>query len=246
MLLRHPCAVQVGPVQLASSEHTHDLISELRAARPVAILVDGLEKAAPATAQAVARELVRTARDISLVLVLSPALLMGPDAYEVIEDLGLRPLALRPVLVRPPHGEHTEAGLAFLREIAARRLGSDAVAASVVDDAARLSGGIPRTFLQLLRDAYTSAAFAGRETPTGGDLVQAQHEHRASLRRLLAAGDLELLQNATETSGVEIPVAARVRMLALVAVPMADRDAFWCRYLHNAFERRRPPPPSSA
>jgi len=198
----------------ASRELTGDLMSELCSHRPVTLLVDGLEKATPARAMSITRSLVETARGTSLAVVLSPALLTGPDAYEVLQNLNLRSMALRPAVVDPRHGAQAEEGQAWLREMARRRLGPHALPESILGEAARSSGGVPRTFLQLLRDAYTSAEFADRDTPEGSDLLQARREHRASLRRLLAPGDLDCLKSALGTSGVEIPVEARVRLLA--------------------------------
>jgi hypothetical protein len=80
----------------ASRELTGDLLRELCSHRPVTLLVDGLEKAAPARAMSITRMLVETARDTSLAVVLSPALLTGPEAFEVLQNLNLRSMALRP------------------------------------------------------------------------------------------------------------------------------------------------------
>lgn len=200
--------------QVASRELTDDLIGELRAHRSVALLVDGLEKASSARARSIVRALAETAQAVSLAVVLSPALLTGPEAYEMLQDLNLRSLALRPVVVDERHGAQAATGRAWLCEVAARRLGNSSVSNAILQDLARLSGGIPRTFLQLLRDAFTSADFSGRSSPEAEDLQQAQREHRASLRRLLLPGDLGLLRKASGTDGMEVPIEARLRLLA--------------------------------
>jgi hypothetical protein len=203
--------------QSATRDLTLALVAELSRQRGVAILVDGLERAASPVAQDTLRDLVEAARDVSLLAVLSPALVTGPDAYMVLEDLGLRQVALRPVLVDPDGGQPAMLGRQFLHEILQRRLGvSDlpSLLEEVADGAAVWSGGVPRMFLQLLRDAHTAATLANRGQPTLDDLATAVRDHRSSLRRLLRDGDLDVIRAHRGTTGIEIPVDRRTRLLA--------------------------------
>lgn len=201
---------------LASAALTRELLSELGRRRRVALLLDGLEKATTAIAKATMRTLAKELRDTNLVVVASPAVVTGPDAYELIQDLGFRQQPLRPVIVDPHLGNPAEAGRRFMVKIALKRLGEDAASllGSVIDEAVTYSGGIPRTFLQLLRDAHTAAALAGRERPTDRDLAEAVSDHRSSMFRLLREGDEAALRDSRDTSGVEVPIERRIRLLA--------------------------------
>lgn len=209
-LLRGPWRPSLG-----SAEVVVELLRELQRRKPVVILIDGLEKPSPEVAREVLRVVTPATREANLAVVLSPMLVTGPAAYEVLTDLGFRETALRAAVVDPSFGEAAEEGRAFLNEIASRRLGTiDPALAPLFDRAAVLSGGIPRTFLQLLRDAHTAAALAGRDQLVDEDLDEAYDDHRSSMRRLLQDGDIGALLSAKGTTGVEMPVDRRTRLLA--------------------------------
>jgi len=201
---------------LASRDLTRELLVELGRRQPIVLLVDGLEKPTPAIARETLRQLGHPAPGVGVLVVLSPAQVTGPEAYEVLEDLGFRETALRPVVVDPTFGDTATEGRKFLKTIALRRLGAslDDALEALMDAAAVASGGVPRTFLQLLRDAHTAAALAGRKVPKDGDLAEAVGDHRSTLRRLLRDGDLEALEKGRGTSGIEVPVERRTRLLA--------------------------------
>lgn len=203
---------------LPGPDLTRELLVELQRTRPVALLLDGLEKCPPVVAREVLREVMGfTDIGASLVAVVSPALITGPEAYEVVTDLAFREVALRAVPVSARHGEAGRTGREFLTTIAHLRVDIGdrrPDVASLFERAAELSGGIPRIFLQLLRDAATSASFAARPLPDETDLALAVRDHRLTMRRLLRDGDIEVLEAHAGTAGEEIPVERRARLLA--------------------------------
>ncbi len=210
-----------GPVgafgtTLAGPELIRELLSEISRVCPSALLVDGLEKPTSAIAHECLRFLRELGPTASLLVVLSPALVTGPEAYEVLENLEFRQIALWPAPVDAALGESAVQGREFLKEIAVRRLGAQARESldGLLDDAAVESGGMPRTFLQLLRDAHTAASLAGRDLPNPTDLAESVRDHRWSLRRLLRDGDLDAMRDSLGSSGIEVPIERRTRLLA--------------------------------
>src|SRR5439155_16253351 len=76
------------------------------------------------------------------------------------------------------------------------------------------SGGLIRTFLQLLQKAALYATMRGRQTPDATDVFQAGHDQTSFLLRHLKEGDAEALRAAHGTNGLEIEIEQRVRFLA--------------------------------
>jgi hypothetical protein len=98
--------------------------------------------------------------------------------------------------------------------------------AHVLDRAAEASGGIPRTFLQLVMDAATYARLSNREMPSMDDLRDAMNDHAESLRRLLNKGDVAALREADGTDGLEVDPERRLRFLThglLLEYKIGDR-----------------------
>src|SRR5260370_18243416 len=77
-----------------------------------------------------------------------------------------------------------------------------------------LSGGLVRTFLQLLQKAALYAAMRGQVTPDTMDVAQAAHDQTSFLLRLLKEGDVAWLRAAHGTNGMEVEITHRVRFLA--------------------------------
>jgi hypothetical protein len=183
----------------------------LRAAGNVALLVDGLEKAEPDAARAVAEELFALSDDADIVLVVPTSLAYGPDAAILGEDVRLFPI--RPVLV---WGSRAQEGRLFLREVALRHLNRespDLNLLAIVDRECIASGGIPRVLLQLLRDAHRHAVVARRSYPNAYDLAQAERDHGEQLRRSLLPGDVDVLIKAEGQDGSEVPLDRKLRFL---------------------------------
>ena len=82
-------------------------------------------------------------------------------------------------------------------------------------DAARWSGGIPRTFLQLLADAGTYARLRRDASwPEPTDLADAVADQEDSVRRVLLPGDTQAILAAEGTDGRELDLGRKVRLMA--------------------------------
>lgn len=179
------------------------------------LLVDGLEKCEPEAARQVVRALLDLREDTRIVVVAPFALAIGQGAYEIVSSVN-RILPLRAISVRPDQGDRAVQGRAFLAEIVRARLSLPSLPGEllpVLDRAAEASGGVIRSFLQLVRSAASYAALSERETLQREDLDAAMRDHAESLTRLLVAGDIQALRDADGTTGVEVPEERRLRLL---------------------------------
>jgi hypothetical protein len=126
---------------------------------------------------------------------------------------GERFLPLRAVDVNDPAAHGRE----FLYELFVRRVGNDGVEehAAIIDEAAQLSGGMPRTFLQLLADAASYARLSrSTDWPTHEHLASAVLDQQDSFLRLLLPGDTDAIRAAIGTDGREMEIARKVRLMA--------------------------------
>ncbi|WAS97936.1 hypothetical protein [Nannocystis punicea] len=81
--------------------------------------------------------------------------------------------------------------------------------------AAKWSGGLPRTFLQLMADAAQYAQIRrGDEWPDERDLADAVADQKDSFRRMLLPGDSAALQRYDGTDGREMELDRKIRLLA--------------------------------
>ena len=201
------------------------------------LLIDGLEKTPEGnTSQELFEALASIVDDVDLVVVIPWHAAFGPQADTVIRG-GERFVAVHAVEVE---GEAAEAGRAFLRKLLLQRLelpeeslnpGSvvgDIAAQDVdeahsrvaalrplVDDAIRWSAGVPRVFLQLMADAGSYAKLrAHGPWPTAEDFGDACADQVDSFRRLLLPGDTDAMREAAGTSGSELALDRKVRLMA--------------------------------
>lgn len=186
----------------------------------VALLVDGLDQVPPERASVAVKALLGLRHDADLVIVVAPALAHGPASHEVLAHVRVWWLPAIPVT--------TAEGRAHLARIVARRLDHKSLPKAlreVVERAATQSGGVTRMFLHLVQDAALYASAEGRARPTTETLSHAIRDQADALRRVLVAGDLEALAQATETDGLEVPADRKVRLLAhnaLLEYPEGD------------------------
>lgn len=178
----------------------------------VAILIDGLEKV----------------HDVSRCRELLDALGELPDVADVVVNIPLEVVFGRPpgdALVR--HDDHllhvraedtSGAGADFLREVFMRHLGPNLVpdfSRELVDEMILLSGGVPRTLLQLARSTARCAEIHGRGLqPTLEDLADAAADQVDSFKRILLPGDVAAILAAEGTSGFELELDRKVRLMA--------------------------------
>ncbi|MDO9020116.1 MAG: hypothetical protein Q8S73_25900 [Deltaproteobacteria bacterium] len=197
-------------------------IQRLAPDRPVTLLIDGMEKTPADVARPVFEALTSLGADVNLVVVVSWQLTFGPDAQEVIRP-GEKLFVLHPIVVE---GEEGAEGRRFFREILRRRLalpedffdaatGELTLAVGVIEEAIHLSGGVPRTFLQLVADAGAYAHVRrGSAWPDSADLANAVADQRDSLRRLLIPGDEKALRAVEGTDGREMELERKLRLLS--------------------------------
>ena len=186
----------------------------------VTLLIDGLEKVTEGAESQDLFEALSLIRDeVELVVVIPWHAAFGPQAETVIRG-GERFVAVRAVEVQ---GEGGEPGREFLRQIFLRRLHwpdeelapNAAAKRSLVDDAIRWSGGLPRVFLQLLADAGSYAMLRRSDPwPTIEDLNDACADQIESFRRLLMPGDIAAIRSAVGTSGSELELERKIRLMA--------------------------------
>jgi hypothetical protein len=221
---------QVG--ELRNSGRRDLLLSALREIaqaaphhRKASLLIDGLEKCSETDARKVVRTLLGFADEANLAIVVPTSMVTGPDAHELLSSMEVFPI--RAVLVDGEPSELAERGRLFFWDLALRRLGGPLLdLVKVVHRAAVSSGGVPRVFLQLLRDAKRYAVLAERDDPTLSDLEDAERDHAEHLERLLSQGDVSGLRAADNTTGREIDPGRRLRFLLhglLLEYKAADR-----------------------
>jgi hypothetical protein len=196
----------------------------------VVFLVDGLEKLPREAGPGVFAALASLPEGSEVAAAVPWHAACGPQAFDTLQS-GWKLVILRPLLVDGAIAP----GVRFLATIAARRLGlaDDAfhISASalknrlvpvpvrrVVSRAAAMSGGIPRTFLQLLADAVSYVRFRAGITPDPiwpdkDALDDAIRDHEDSLRRLLLPGDLAEMHAVDGTGGEEMDADRRIRLL---------------------------------
>jgi hypothetical protein len=191
-------------------------VAKLSSQGRVTLLLDGVEKAPVDASLRAVRALLDLGDEANLALVVPLALVTGPEAHELLSETRL--FSIRALPVREQLGAGWSEARQFLFEVAERRLGLGSGIAEIqplFDAAADMSGGIPRTFLQLLQDAGGYAALAGRRMPTvKEDLFSAALDHHESLRRLLRDGDDAVLNLADGSPGLEVPLDRRIRFVS--------------------------------
>ncbi len=186
--------------------------------RRITLLIDGLEKLpeGPVVSE-VFEALGMLADDVDIVAVLpwSHAFGAGPD---MVMRPGEHLVALRAPEVAGKPGEE---GRAFLRELLIKRLGAPTMGPippdrlSVYELAATHSGGIPRTFLQLVADAGTYARMRRKDPwPQESDLADAVADQQDSFRRILRKGDTEAILAIDGHDGRELDLERKIRLLA--------------------------------
>lgn len=206
----------------ATSQHENLLnaalneISRNTPQKRICLLIDGVEKSPEPIARGLFEVFALVANHADLVVVVPWYAAFGPGANQVIQT-GEKFISMRaiPVAFQASH----PAGRAFFRQLLANRLGLSiedlAAHGDLIDRAAELSGGNPRTFLQLLADAAAYARIRGHgDWPAEQDLDSAFRDQVDTVRRILLPGDKQVLASADQTDGTEIELGTRIRLLS--------------------------------
>lgn len=196
-----------------------DITKVLRQAGPRQLLaIDGIEKCPPQVSAELFETLARFCDDADFVVVVPWHAAYGPDAQQVMHP-NEKFIAMRPL---PDTDETAE----FFAQVLGARLGLSAADSrlhmlesrgtwsGVVRAAALLSGGIPRTLLQLMADAGSRAQTSrGEPWPTPEDLNEAAQDQTDSLRRLLLPGDVAAIRGIDGSDGRELDLSRKLRLL---------------------------------
>jgi hypothetical protein len=152
------------------AQKTAEALKEIETAlgRPTVLLYDGLEKLPLSTAQGIFCTNGQALAEwpVRALFVVPPLLLYSPEWLEAERHAaGVEFLPALPV--SGPEGAEREAAWTFFVEIARRRLGEGF--ANLTPDLLTLAiekgAGVPRQFLQILREAYLEAELEGDDSP---------------------------------------------------------------------------------
>ena len=244
------------PAHLVGYDFLLAAVREIRAAsaqHAVGLMVDGLEKASSRVARETLANLQRLRGTAHVVVVVPSGIATGPAAAALSE---YHLFSIGAVSVSPSVDALMQGltdGDEFLFEIAARRLGvhvHDFGGTTPRDTTARairksivLSGGLVRTFLQLLQKAALYAAMRGFEFPDEPDVARAASDQTRFLLRLLKEGDAEALRRAHGTNGLELEIRAPCPLPLQWAAPRTRYAGRWLRCLGCAAPGRAGPLP---
>lgn len=204
---KHLGVIPYPAAHFASKDRLLDVIRTVTSStwRRVVFLIDGLEKADDSTARQILTALGALAGEAGLIIVVPPTLVIGPEGFQVMEtsrhfSIGPLPLGLQ---------------VPFLRALLTRRAPGHALPDAVITEAIHYSGGIPRTFLSLLKSAALYAILADRDAIESSDMNAAIAEHREAMSRILAGGDIKGLAASTTGYGIDsLPTETRARLLS--------------------------------
>lgn len=221
LLQGHPATAPAftgSPISLVHA--ARDELARRAGPRRLALLLDGLEKMpeGPQSSEVLAT-LGQLGDAIDIVAVVPWFVAFGGS-----EDV-VRPGALFAPVPVPEVDETGDSGRLFLVDVLARRLGlaREALLADEIGltmrasplQAARWSGGLPRTFLQLMADAAQYALLRrGEDWPRDVDLIDAINDQRDSFRRALLPGDTDAILRVRGTDGREMELGRKIRLLA--------------------------------
>ena len=176
-------------------QETAVALHEIEAAvgRPVILLYDGLEKLVVGQALglfATNGEMLAAwpARALFVVPPLAP---FEPEWLEAERHAADR-VFLRALPVADMGVPHCEIARQFFRDMATRRLatGGAAIASDVLDLVISFGGGIPRQFLQVLRDSFLDAMLEGLDSPNATSVEKAGRRLRDALKLKLTPKDI--------------------------------------------------------
>lgn len=224
----------LGELSMDSGEPEFCLLSLIRQfkrllnANRVTLLIDGLEKVPPGReGLELFAALASIADTIELVITVPWHLAFGPLSETVIRARE-RFIPIRAVEVK---GEAEAPGRELFHQMLSHRLGNYGaitkfwIGDSLVDDAITWSGGVPRTFLQLMAGAgFYVKKRTGASWPRSEDLADAVADQQDSFRRLLLPGDAKAIIANEGTDGRELEFARKVRLLAHVFLLERLRD----------------------
>lgn len=188
-----------------------EAIRAMRKARGACtLLIDGLERAPSLVWSSVLDSFEPFLDEASFVVVVPVEVLWGGRATALLGGRA-KTHAIRPIRSGgdSPHQ--------MFARLLLKRLGCDLPASLdvVVHRASEMSGGVPRTFLQLMEDAHMNAVIrGGLDWPETLDLDEASHAMADGMRYLLMPGDDAKLKANQDKDGRDLDPGDRVRFIA--------------------------------
>ncbi len=178
----------------------------------VALLLDGLDRVAAPVARAAVEGFLDVKDVLPIVVVVDPELATGPMSRSLLTRYRVFGLPALPV------GDDASGhrGFEHLVGVLRARL-HDAYTdeyRDIAHRAAEKSGGVVRTFCEILADAASYASIEGAPGPTVQSLSDAIRDRSDSLRRTLQDGDAEALALANGSDGLEVNLERRIRFLS--------------------------------
>jgi hypothetical protein len=201
------------PMDVSVLRAAIDEITRLAAPRRIAFLIDGFERLVVGSAPEIFDALSQLQESIDLIVVIPWHAAFGGNVQQILRA-GER---LHRVLALEIHGPTMPAAEQFASRVLTRRLKTNLPPSmpSLVDAAFHLSGGLPRTFLQLMADAGTYARVKRAEDwPENSDLLDAARDQQDSFRRALLPGDAAAIGSVAGTDGRELDLERRIRLVA--------------------------------
>jgi hypothetical protein len=163
--------------------------------RPVVVLFDGLEKLSTATAQAIFATNGEALAEwpVRALFVVPPLLVYQPEWEQA--ERHITDTVFLPALAVSDTPDGIPA-LSFFEELAAKRLKDTGqkLPPELLDLAVLNSGGIPRQFLQILRETFVEASLDGRSAPSLDGMNLALARIRNTFRLKLRPAQLERLR----------------------------------------------------
>ena len=204
-LARGPLGGRIGKDQAQDAQKVVDAVNAIlrdlaRAAdRPVLLLADGLDRRPTFADVQHALANAELLRDLQAALILTgPIQLRHDPRFQGLPgDFRLQPLYNIPVV--DPAGKSDPAGIDLLLRLYEKRradagLAPDLIARPLLEQAARMSAGIVRGFLDALQGAAKHAVRTGRRRLEEEDIDAAERDQRLLMQGYLNEGRIRILR----------------------------------------------------
>ncbi|MBX7212833.1 MAG: hypothetical protein K1X39_02360 [Thermoflexales bacterium] len=216
--------IERGMSELAEAiDHIADVIQTQTRKTPL-VLIDDLDKVDPTTARAIfqgSRETMLRP-NFAIVYTVSSSLFYTAE-FEAIRD---RAVFLPNVKLRKRGSSRRDLeGYEIMRETVRRRLNPDLISPRALDEAVRISGGVFRELMRVLRFAITRAHRTGRIEID--HVLGAEAEIRGEYRRILTAEQRQTLRDVRARNQLDDPQKLAPLLQMLAAMEYADAEP-WC------------------
>lgn len=216
--------IERGMSELAEAiDHIADVIQTQTKKTPL-VLIDDLDKVDAPAARAIFHGHRETMLqpNFAIVYTVSSSLFYTPE-FEAIRD---RAVFLPNVKLRKRGSSRRDpVGYDVMRETVRRRLNPDLISTRALDEAARISGGVFRELMRVIRFAITRAHRMGRIEID--HVLGAEAEIRGEYRRILTAEQRAVLKQVHARNRLDDPQQLAPLLQMLAAMEYADSEP-WC------------------